>query len=523
MKRDKVLTLMGCILLALVLVLGSSAGIYGKPSPKPAGELIIGLPSIHTETFHPLWGPCLRKGYYEVMFDFLVGLDENMKLVPGIAYKWEESPDHMSWTYYIRDDVKFHDGTPVTLEDIKFSLDTILDKGNVTARTMHAPYQGEVEIVPPDKIVAHLKRPWPTMPYYNSPAAQGGGVILPKKYIEKVGKDFEKHPIGSGPYEFLEQKENDYIKFVAQDHHWRVGTPKYRYLTFKKLPEEGTRVASLQRGEVDVIMISRSRVKELEGQGFPIVRKRDATDVNLDFLYTYKPDNPISKKKVRQALAYAINKPDILEHILLGQGKLIGHASYMFSASIGHKDYPVTPYDPKKAKQLLAEAGYPDGFTIYLYAYATTVPEQKLICEAIAGYWEAIGMKVKILEMEWGAFSPVWTKKKAPPGPAAFVHSWTTRPYYNWRAQFTKPEKYLWSHVDDPVMDKFVDAFDNQFTLTGYIEYARKCEERVLEMFYKSGIANTDIPFATGKEVPPWNCGKGNIDSFRFEYIGATK
>jgi len=352
---------------------------FAKPAVKPSGELRIGVPTLHSEMLHPFWARNIRKYYYTVMYDFLVGLDAKGNLSPGIAYKWEEAPDHLSWTFYIRDGVTFHDGTPLTLEDVKFSLDTTQDKKNVCVRSQYAPYYDWTQIIPPNKVVVHMKKPWTVFPYQLSPAGQGGGTILPKKYIAEKGEDFELYPIGTGPYKFLEKKEGDYIKFEAQDHHWRVGTPKYKYLTFKKLPEEGTRVAALKAGEVDVIMVGRTRVRELEKAGFPIVRKKEAVELNLDFLHTYRPDNPLSKKKVRQALVYAIDKQAIVDHIFLGQGKVVGHSYCMFTTSIDYKEYPLTPYDPKKAKQLLAEAGYPGGFKIYYYNFITSVPEQKLV------------------------------------------------------------------------------------------------------------------------------------------------
>jgi len=509
-----------------LIVAGSLISGHAQTPLKPVGELRIGVSSLLTQTFHPFLAPYARKFYYEVMFDHLVGVNEKGEPSPehSIAFKWEEASDHLSWTFYIRDGVKFHDGTPLTLDDVKYSIDTILDEKNVCARSLHIPYQDRVEIVPPNKVVVHMKKPWPIMHYLLGPLGQGGGVILPKKYIEEKGtRYFETNPIGTGPYRFLEQKEADYIKFVAQDHHWRVGTPKYKNLTFKAIPEEETRVANLIRGELDIITVSIAKSKELEKRGFPIRSKHGAVDLFLEFLRTYEPTNPLHKKEVRQALIYAIEKAAILENILLGRGKLIGHAPYMFSGSIGYKEYPVTPYDPKKAKELLAKAGYPEGFTIYLYSYVTTVPEQELINEAIAGYWEAIGMKVKILKMESGAFMPIWTKKKEPPGPAAHMHSWSDRPQATWRPIYhSDVKKFYFSQTADPEMDRLIEEFDKQITLKGYIEATRKCVEHVLANFYKSGVANTSLLFATNKETPEWEIGRG-IDSYRFEYIGAKK
>ncbi len=108
--------------------------------------------------------------------------------------------------------------------------------------------------------------------------------------------------------------------------------------------------------------------------GFQLVRRTVPADMNLIFQRIYQKDNPLNKKDVRQALVYAIDKNSIWKHVLLSRGKVMGHTAYMFSTSVSFKEYPVTPYDPKKAKELLAQAGYPNGFTIYLYSFETGVP-----------------------------------------------------------------------------------------------------------------------------------------------------
>ena len=513
------------VLLFLFLQLNISLG-WGASSARPSGELRIGVSTFLTETFHPYKAPPARKFYTELIYDYLVGLDENMRLDPkqGIAYKWEEAPDHLSWTYYIRDGVKFHDGTPVTLEDVKYSIETILDEKNVVGRWELSPYYQQAEIVAPNKLVIRLKKPWILMPYYLSPVGEGTGVILPKKYIEEKGVSyFETHPIGTGPYRFVEKKESDFIKFEAQDSHWRIGTPKYRYITFKLMPEEGTRVAALKAGELDIAQVGITRGKELEGQGFPVREKSGDADLTLIFQRIFKPDNPLHKREVRQALVYAIDKASIVKNILMNKAKLIGHTVYMYSTSICYKDYPVTPYDPTKARQLLAEAGYPNGFTIYLYSTETSLPEQKIINEAIAGYWKAIGMDVKILEMDYGALRPIWLKQREPAGPAAHTFVWPSKPTGVWTPIFgsdivTNP----FSQIQDPEMDELIKNLHAQVIPEEYCKAERKCTERVMDQYYNSGIASVGILFATKKEVPDWALGK-NTYSYRFEYVGATK
>ena len=515
----------GIFLFVLCLDLSGSLA-WGAAPAKPIGELRIGVSTLYTETFHPYRALPARKLYLDQMYDYLVGIDEKMNLDPklGVAYKWEEAPDHLSWTYYIRDGVRFHDGTPMTLEDVKYSIETVLDEKNVIGPPNFKPYLDRVEIVPPSKIVTHLKKPWIFMPYLVSPLSEGQIVILPKKYIEEKGVPyFENHPVGTGPYKFLEKREGEYIKLVAQDSHWRIGTPKYRYLTFKLMPEEGTRDAALRAGEVDIIQVSIARSKQLEADGFPTREKDGTADMNLIFQRIYQKDNPLNKKDVRQALVYAIDKNSIWKHVLLGRGKVMGHTAYMFSTSVSFKEYPVTPYDPKKAKELLAQAGYPNGFTIYLYSFETGLPEQKLVNETIAGYWKAIGMEVKILEMDYAALRPIWLKQREPAGPAAHTFCWPSKVTGTWASIYGSDIKtFQFSQIQDPEMDRLMKAISDQVSLRGYIEAERKATEWIMANYYNSGIASVSALFSTRKDVPGWALGK-DAYAYRFEYIGAKR
>lgn len=513
---------------AILMLLASQIAVTNlcASTHKPEGELKIGLTTLYTQTFHPFRNYADIKIYITPLFDYLVGLDEDGRLQPGIAYQWKESPDHLRWTFYIRDRVRFHDGTPLSLDDIKFSLDTILDEKNVNARTLFAPYLKRVEIEHPNKILVYLKKPWSTFLYQLSKAGVGGGIILPKNYIERNGvESFNEHPIGTGPYRFLEKKEGDFIKYEAQGHHWRIGTPGYKYMTFRNIPEESTRIAALRRGELDVAMISRARVGELEKAGCPIVSKEASFDLQLFFIGTTEPDNPLSKREVRQALVYAIDKPAILKHIFMGRGKLIGHSFYMNSGSLSlDKTIPISPYDPKMAKELLSKAGYSKGFTIYHYVHQKKVPEVSTLAEVIASYWGAIGIKTKILEVDPSTFKAVYTRKKKAPGPASVVWVVDSEPTSQWRPIFhSNHQRYSWSRFGDATMDKLIEAFDNQIDLEGYIKADRECEKYVREQYWISGIVGVNSPFATARNVPGWNCGRGNRGGFRFEYIGAKK
>ena len=151
MKRF--LTLIFSIFLFFVLSELNILSVWGASPEEPLGELRVGVPSLLTETMDPYRAPPARKFYTELMYDYLIGINEKMELDPqgGVAYKWEESSDHMKWTYYIRDGLKFHDGTPVTMEDIKYSMETVLDEKNIVGPWELNPYVKGFEIVPPQQ------------------------------------------------------------------------------------------------------------------------------------------------------------------------------------------------------------------------------------------------------------------------------------------------------------------------------------------------------------------------------------
>jgi len=488
---------------------------------KPAGELRVGLATLYDQTFHPIWGTLYRRQYMEPMYDYMIGVDEKGNYDPAqsVAYKWEKSSDLMTWTFYIRDGIKFHNGDSLTNEDVKYTIEqAATKKNNAGSQSDFMAHIGHVETVAPNKVVVQLKKPWPT--FINALTALNGaeGLIQPKKYIEEKGEDyFMAHPVGSGPYKFYEWKEGIHAKFLAQDSHWRVGVPKYKYLTFKLMPEEGGRDAALRSGEVDIISVGMARAKGLKRDGFILQEKKDGLYVGLMWIQHFQQHFATHNKKVRQALVYAIDKDAIVKHILIGSGRVVGTATSMFTWAIEYKPYPHTPYDPEKAKKLLVEAGYPKGFTMYIYSFVTKLPEAKLINEAIAAYWEAIGIKVKIFEMDYSAFKAYWTKHKDPPGPAAFINPWANRPVYSYRAHYNSKGAY--SHKKDPKLDELVKDFGAQKTREGYIAAGQKLMDYVLENYYATGICTTHELYAMSKAVPMWDMGRG-VTSYRWEYIG---
>src|ERR1051325_970200 len=263
------------VLVPALLVLGA----HQESRAQAKTDLTVGLSGLAQETLDPPVAGHFNKYYLSLLYDYLVGTTADGTLSPktGIATKWENSADHKRWTFHLRKDVKFHNGDPLTAEDVKFSIERNLGKRSTTgyAGILRALVQA-IETPAPDRVAIVTKEPTLIVPTSLSRALSSEGMIVPKKYVESIGDEaFARKPVGSGPYKFVEHVSGSHIKLAAVDNHWRTGTPKFKTITFKIVPEETTRIALLRRGEVDVADISRERVAELEKEGFPVHYRRE--------------------------------------------------------------------------------------------------------------------------------------------------------------------------------------------------------------------------------------------------------
>lgn len=525
MAYRKIIILNLVVLLALVCI--PFEGVATAASANSNMELVVAVPSLYDEVPFPFAGPFMNKVYQTVMYDNLVNSDAEGNLDPetSVAYKWEEAADQLSWTFYIRDGIKFQNGDPLGPEDVKFTLEQGASKDNISSIAYQMRgYLKRVQVVPPNKVVIHLKKAWPFLPYYVSGRIGSQGMIVPKKYFEDNGKEhFIRHPVTSGPYKWSEHKDGSYIKFEAVNYpHWRVGKPRFKTITFRLVREEETRVAMLKTGEADIVALSRSRSPMLEKDGFNIHSKKAGFMGAVGMLRQWKPNNPLGKLKVRKALAYAINKDEIMEHILYGRGTAVGAFPNFFSFDPGYKHYQPYPYDPDRARKLLAEAGHPNGFTIYLYSYPSALAEQKLLNQAVAGYWEGIGMDVRILEMDYSAFGLVWSNKKEPPGPATHIFPFSNRSFYGWRSGWTAKGKY--TSTKDPEMGKLVANMETQSSLEDYIKALRAAFQYAYDNCLKIGLYEADELFASNDKIKvgEWQIGK-DTNSLKLDSVFREK
>jgi peptide/nickel transport system substrate-binding protein len=352
--------------------------------------------------------------YWELVYDHpLYTGAETRKIYPGLASRMEYSDDYTRLTFYLRKGITWQGGWgEVTAEDFKYSIERNMAKTstNPNKRPLNRSV-AKIEVVDPYRIVFHLKRPDPII-WWVFMTSEGLNLpVMCKKYIEKVGDDeANRHPIGSGPYRLVEHKSGDYLKFEAVEDHWRV-VPEFRYLIMRAVPSLSTRVAMLKTGEVDVSQISPDKIAELKKAGLNIIQSPGGFLPYLNFggmMDTadkrYRPDyhlkDPWADVKVREAMNLAIDRGAIVKAIYKGAAKQIA-VPWLFP---GWDEQVPIPYDPKRAKQLLAEAGYPSGFSFDIWSHPfPPVVEMPSLIEAIAGYWENIGLSPKIVNTTWQA------------------------------------------------------------------------------------------------------------------------
>jgi peptide/nickel transport system substrate-binding protein len=342
---------------------------------------------------------------YYALHDALVKPMPGQRMAPSLAESWSASPDGLVYEFTLRKGVKFHNGDPVTPEDVKFSFERY--KG--AAAQLLKQKVAAVEIVDPQRVRFRLKQPWPDfMTFYGTPAT-GVGWIVPKKYVEKVGDDgFKKAPVGAGPYRFTSFTPGVELVLEANEHYWRK-PPGVKTLRFRVIPDEGTRLAALKRGEVDIAYSIRGALAE-ELKRTPGLTLKPAIIPGsfwLLFADQWDSKSPWADKRVRLAANLALDRQAINQAETLGFSRITG--------SIIPKDFefawpaPLYPYDPKKAVQLLTEAGYPNGFDAgELYCDIS----YENLAEAAVNYLKVVGIQLKLRPLERAAFFSQLKEKK---------------------------------------------------------------------------------------------------------------
>ncbi|PYN49278.1 MAG: hypothetical protein DME00_09510 [Candidatus Rokuibacteriota bacterium] len=393
------------LVLSIVLAVTPPAGAAPEA---PAGQMTWAAHITLAPTwFDPAETPGIGTPFMILyaLHDALVKPMPGNPMAPSLAESWSLSKDGLAYEFVLRQGARFHNGDPVTAEDVKFSFERYRGAASKLLRE-RVPV---VEVVDPHRVRFKLKEPWPDFMTYYGSLTTGAGWVVPKKYLEKVGDDgFKKAPIGAGPYRFVTFNPGIELVLEAHEQYWRK-VPSVKRLVIKSVQDEATRLAMLKRGEADVIYLLQGELAE-DVRRTPGLTLKPTPIVSthwLVFLDQWDPKSPWADRRVRLAANHAMNRQAVNEALTLGFSRItwsIIPASFDF-----FWQPPAYQFDPARAKQLLAEAGYPNGFDAGDF---WCEPPTATMSEALMGYLQAIGIRVKLRPLERAAFFKAYQEKK---------------------------------------------------------------------------------------------------------------
>lgn len=415
---SKVLALGAALPLLLVVACGPGPATAPAPAVSP-GKVTIGVRDLGDERFDTAFvaGAIGAANYMPIVQGFLVARDESSKELPGIASEWRLSDDGLTWTFTMRKGVKFHDGSDLTPEDVLWTLQhtyspAAMEYGHIGGIGKLARETVSIELSGPDKVKMITKAPYAFLLQTLAEVGPNAG-IMPKRaklYVPEEVVAYDKYPIGAGPMRLTNHVPGVQMEFERFDDFYyqaKNGFPEDRRVNFRSLvlaiiPEETTRVAALRAGQIDIGPVSMAAVRQVEAGGGRVVFGQEGVNVEPRLYGCWDPQYPCYDKRVRQALDYAIDKKQI-QALYGGPDVHVLKGWYVVTpSSIGYTpQLDPWPFDPDKARTLLAAAGYPGGRGFGKLILNTTpsalIPLQVEGAQLVAALWKKeLGLDVEV-------------------------------------------------------------------------------------------------------------------------------
>lgn len=344
-------------------------------------------------------------GMLYAIHDALVRPYPGHKMGPSLAESWQESPDGKTYEFKLRAGLTFHNGDPVTTEDVKFSFERYKGAGATTLNE----HVDRIEVVDARVVRFHLKAPWPDFMAFYGTTATAAGLVVPKKYLTQVGEDaFRKHPVGAGPYKFVGNKPGVEVELEAFTAYWRR-VPNVKTIIMKSVPEATTRAVMLKTGEVDIAyVLDGPEAEEIQrDKRMQVVASKHASIFWIEMTEQWNTASPWHDKRLRRAVNLALDRKRINEAACLGFCPPAGVIVPRVMDFALQVEPP--PYDVGKAKKLLAEAGYPKGLDGGEFA---AIPGFPTVADAVVNDLNAAGIRVRLRPMERASFYAAWREKK---------------------------------------------------------------------------------------------------------------
>jgi len=537
-----------------------------QAAPKPSGTLNVGQKELG-----PYVGNPKLIGNPQIFLNSAIPITETLGMagfdsgavVPMLAEGWDISADAQTWTFHIRKGVQFHKGFgEMTVEDVVFSHRQIADSDK-HARSANAAkmfFAEDGNQTTPDNYtwVVDMGQPFSEVPIYEligTPRAVGAWMVSKKQWDEEGEEEANFNTAATGPWEIDEAKTGEFWRMKAVEDHWRI-TPDFAELVFHEIPEESARVAGFKTGNLDTFVMALDSIPEVESvKGATLMQVPNAVQAGLNFYGqtympardgdtgkpnvqgemwpNYNPDLPwvssnsditspewATARTVRLAMSIAIDREAIVKNMLQGFGRPITLKDWMGFEDRLPSPEEAWPYDPARAKILLAEAGYPDGFKATLTTAIRGAPSEVESCEAVAQYWDAIGIDVNFQRVPYGTYRPtavartyegmschnVGPRLSPIQGMASFLNSGN----FSWGSEHPITEELI------PLAQKSVMAADR-------IKYEDQIAEFYLdEVFGQTGLYAVDNVWPVGPKIAPWGdfVKQGDLRQINgFEYI----
>lgn len=449
------------------------------------------------------------------IFDYLVGVDNNGKLAPtGLATDWAIAPDGLSWTFHLRQGVKFQNGDDFTADDVKFTLDSFVapDSQSSFAASFRTGISN-VEVVDRYTVKVNTKGAWGVFPWAVSTMEGVEGMMLPKNYITQVGwKVFGQKPIGTGPWKLVSSEPNVSYTYETNENYWgRV--PMFKTLKVLQVTEESTRIAMLKKGEADAIELSIAAKKQVTDAGLTVKTNSDTWIHNVLLYGTALPQaGPTYNLGVRQAMSLAINRDEVVKYVY--DGEAAPSAQFLFTpVTLGFDpNLKPDPYDVNKATQLLKDAGYGNGFTITLYTFPQGGnPELAKLAEVVAGYWDKIGIKTNIVPLDLAAMRAMYNTTPQDPKVIGQASTMATiqRGSSVSQMHLVYHSKDVFRLAQDPQIDQLIDANFNEADVAKVDSNLKKAAQILFDQVRGISVVRPHMLLGMGKNVGDFEVVKG--------------
>jgi peptide/nickel transport system substrate-binding protein len=550
-RRRPKTALLGAVALTLVVsACGGDDGEGDAGNQDGPTTLVVGVADLGTENWSPYigLGAGERPVTYGVMERLIQTDPETREYVPGLAESWESNEDSTEWTFTLRDDVPFHPGPDgqdygmMTAEDVKFSLGLVMRDDSVLGRSdayrqMIDNDMDNIEIVDDHTFRLHLPAPNAIVPSLFS-STTNTVPVTSQAYWEEVGEDAASdYPVGTGPWKFDSFQPGTSATLTAFEDHWRK-TPDFDEIQYRIIPDESAMLAQLQTNEIDMAALPLELVPDAEEQGLRVV---SVPNVGVSSIYLggwypdsefYDPDspwiqadNPERGRAIREAMSVAIDRTAIVESLLGGQAEeVVAPVHFVGGIMATNEEWvgdgaQVPEFDPERARELLAEGGYPDGFDVTTTTFPQPgLPQASDITAAMVSMLADVGINVETRQMQ--------------------------EPEYDEMREARATSGNIWQYIQQPLADEPADRFSAflpsdagaEFFLGPLAEYidrmraepdyearmgiAREMGQEMVDCVCPAiGIAAVSSQWVMGPDVGDWQYLEGLPEIHNTEYI----